>query len=124
MIFSFDGQTGFRNMGFIEGPLSRFDGLNLLVGTGWDLKQGKQKPLNQRKFIMLMRKALSFAKQNQVREFAIDFKQIKALAPKELTEPKVAEIIATAFLMVNYEHRSYKTAPADGFMQVEQVEVM
>jgi leucyl aminopeptidase len=110
-------------MGFIEGPLSRFDGLNLLVGTGSNPKEGRQKPLSQRKFIMLMRKALSFAKQNQVREFAVDFKQIKALAPKELPEPKVAEIIATAFEMTNYEHRSYKTAPAEAFVQVESVEV-
>jgi len=124
MEFSFDSQKGFRNLGFIEGPLSRFDGLNLLVGTGWDPKQGKQKPLNQRKFTMLMRKALSFAKQNQVREFAIDFKQIKSLAPKNLTEPKIAEIIATAFVMTNYEHRSYKTIPTEGFMMVEQIEVI
>jgi len=124
MEFSFDSQKGFRNLGFIEGPLSRFDGLNLLVGTGWDPKQGKQKPLNQRKFTTLMRKALSFAKQNQVREFAIDFKQIKSLAPKNLTEPKIAEIIATAFVMTNYEHRSYKTIPTEGFMMVEQIEVI
>jgi leucyl aminopeptidase len=123
MEFTFDGQKGFRNMGFIEGPLSRFDGLNLLVGTGWDPKLGKQKALTRRKFTMLMRKALSFAKQNQVREFAIDFKQIKALAPKEMSEPEVAETVATAFEMTNYEHRSYKTAPADGFMQVESIEV-
>jgi leucyl aminopeptidase len=123
MEFTFDAGRGYRNLGFIEGPLSRFDGLNLLVGTGWDLKQGKQKPLTQRKFTMLMRKALYFAKQNNVREFCIDFKNIKLLAPKELAEPKIAEIIATAFVMTNYEHRSYKTAPADGFMLVEQVEV-
>jgi leucyl aminopeptidase len=132
MEFTFDAQKGFRNLGFIEGPLSRFDGLNLLVGTGTPIdkaqgkgpKLGKQKPLNQRKFTMLMRKALNFAKQNHVREFAIDFKQIKTLAPKDLTEPNIAEIIATAFLMTNYEHRSYKTAPAEGFILVEQVEVI
>ncbi len=124
MEFTFDGQKGFRNMGFIEGPLSRFDGLNLLIGTGWDSKQGRQKPLTRRKFTMLMRKALSFAKQNHVREFAIDFKQVRALAPKEMSEPEVAETVATAFEMTNYEHRSYKTAPVEGFMLVEQVEVI
>lgn len=117
MEFSFEGQKGFRNLGFIEGPLSRFDGLNLVVGYG------DKKPLTARKFTMLMRKALSFAKQNHVREFAIDFKQIKALAPKSLTDAKVAEIVAVAFHMTNYEHRSYKSAPAEGFIVIDSVEV-
>jgi leucyl aminopeptidase len=117
MEFIFNGQKGFRNLGFIEGPLSRFDGLNLLVGYG------DKKSITERTFIMLMRKALSFAKQNHVREFAIDFKQIKTIAPKGMSEPKVAEVIAVAFGMTNYEHRSYKTAPTEGFKSVESVEV-
>lgn len=117
MEFTFEGKNTFRNMGFIEGPLCRFDGLNVLVGYG------PKKPLTARKFTILMRKAVQFAKQNRLKSFAVDFKQVRTFAPKIMHDADVAEAIAVAFMMANYEHNTYKTAPAEGFADIQTVEV-
>jgi len=114
-----------RKLGFIEGPLNRFDGLSLVIGySPVDSAQGKQpKALPRRKVIMLMRKAASFAKQNQVKAFQIDFKEIRALASKDISDADLGQLIAEAFVMVSYEPNTYKTPPKDGFIQIETVAV-
>jgi leucyl aminopeptidase len=106
-----------RPLRFIEGPLNRFDGASLLVGYG------SAKALPRRKAIMLMRKAASFAKQNQIKAFEIDFKEIRTLAAKDITDAELAELIAEAFMMVDYEHVAYKHAPKEGFMFINTVAV-
>lgn len=121
MQFSFDTkgetQAGYRPLRFIEGPLSRFDGLAMLVGYG------DKKILTPRKLIPLLRKALQFAKQNEARAISVDFKELRALAPKAISDAHLAQTIAEAFVMANYEHTAYKSAPKGGFKSVELVEV-
>jgi leucyl aminopeptidase len=125
MEFTFETQakdeislTTYRKLSFIEGPLNRFDGLSLVIGFG------DKKALPRRKVIMLMRKAASFAKQNQVKAFTIDFKEIRALAAKEITDADLAQLTAEAFQMVTYEPTTYKTPPKEGFTSIEVVSVL
>lgn len=120
MEFIFEGQEGqntLRTLRFIEGPLNRFDGLSLVVGYG------DKKALPRRKAVMLMRKAASFAKQNQIKAFEIDFKEVRTLASKELGDADLAQLIAEAFSMVDYEPTSYKTPPKEGFIKIETIAV-
>ena len=120
MEFIFEGpksQNTLRPLRFIEGPLNRFDGASLLVGYG------TAKALPRRKAIMLMRKAASFAKQNQIKAFEIDFKEIRTLAAKDISDAELAELIAEAFMMVDYEHVAYKHAPKEGFIFINTVAV-
>ncbi len=128
MEFIFEGQKSqntLRPLRFIEGPLNRFDGASLLIGYGpFDSAQGKQpKALPRRKAIMLMRKAASFAKQNQIKAFEIDFKEIRTLAAKDVSDTELAELVAEAFIMVNYEHIAYKHPPKEGFTFINTVAV-
>lgn len=112
-----DTQPGYRPLRFIEGPLSRFDGLSILVGYG------DKKALTQRKLTPLLRKAVQFAKQNEIKSFSIDYKELRALAPKAIGDAQLAQTIAEAFVMANYEHTAYKTAPKGGHKSVDVVEV-
>src|SRR5437868_1563692 len=103
MQFIYDGQNQARPLRFIEGPLSRFDGLALLIGYG------EKKALTRRRLIPLLRKALQFAKNNEVKAISLDFKELRALAPKAVKDTDLAQLCAEAFMMANYEHTAYKT---------------
>ena len=65
MQFVFEGTHEYRPLRFIEGPLSRFDGITMLVGYG------DKKNLTRRKLIPTLRKALQFARNNEAK--AISF---------------------------------------------------
>ncbi len=116
MQFTFTDQ-GYRPLRFIEGPLSRFDGLSMLVGMG------DKKTLTRRKLIVALRKALQFAKNNEVKAISIDFKELRLIAPKAISDADLAQLTAEAFVMANYEHNTYKTAPKGGFKRIDLVEV-
>ncbi len=117
MQFVFDGTNEFRPLRFIEGPLSRFDGLSMLAGYG------DKKPLTRRRLIVFLRKALRFARANEARAVSIDFKELRALAPKAIDDADLAQLCAEAFVMADYEHTAYKAAPKGGFLSVDTVEV-
>lgn len=116
MQFVFDTDAGYRPLRFIEGPLSRFDSLTMLVGYG------EKKSLTQRKLIPLLRRALQFAKTNEAKNIAIDFKELRALAPKTISDADLAQMTAEAFAMADYEHDTYKTAKAA--KRVDEVRVL
>lgn len=117
MQFIFEDQAGYRPLRFIEGPLSRFDGLSILIGYG------DKKALTQRKLIPLLRRAVQFAKQNEVKAFSLDFKELRSFAPKAIDDARLAQLMAEAFVMANYEHTSYKSAPKDGFKTISTVAI-
>lgn len=94
---------------FIDGPLSRFDGKALSVGIA------AKAPLPRRKFVLLMRKAVHLAKQNRAGIIAIDFKDLKKLAPKDFSNFEVGKVTGSAFVMADYEHTTYKKAPKEGW---------
>ena len=102
---------------FIEGSLGLFDGKVLSVAYG------TTKPLSRRKFVLAMRKAIHSAKANRVKKAALAWKDIRALAPKEMTDYDIGRVVASAFLMADYEHNTYKTKPKDGWNLVDSVAV-
>jgi leucyl aminopeptidase len=102
---------------FGEGSQSRFDGKEILVGYG------EQKTLTKRKFIILMRKVISLAKQNKASSIAVDYGDIKAFAPKDMSDFEVGEVAGTGFFMANYEFTKYKTLPKEGFPEVKVVAI-
>lgn len=97
----------------IEGSLNRFDGKTLFIGYG------KEKPLSRRKFVLFTRKIVALARQNRLRTITVDFKDLQALAPKDLSDHEIAKIAGTSFVMANYEHTTYKRKPKDGFSSVD-----
>ncbi|MEI6863937.1 MAG: leucyl aminopeptidase family protein [Candidatus Adlerbacteria bacterium] len=100
---------------FIEGSLNRFDGKILSIGYG------KEKNLNRRKFVLFTRKVVAVAKQNRIKSIAVDFKDLKSLAPKEFSDKEVGKVSAISFVMAGYEHNTYKRTPKDGFASVDVV---
>ena len=103
---------------FVEGSLGRFDGKVLSVAYG------EKKPLNRRKFVLLMRKVVAQAKQNRIKSLVIDYKDIKGFAPKDMGDYEAGRVAGTAFVMADYEHVSYKTKPKDGWNFVEVVAIL
>ncbi len=118
MKFQPKAERGAVAIEFIKGTLSRFDGTTLSVPFG------ETKPLSRRKFVLQMRKVIALAKQNKIKSIAVDFKDIKALAPKEFTDNEVGKITAIAFVMAGYEHTTYKTRAKDAYAGVEVVAVL
>jgi leucyl aminopeptidase len=109
--------SGAAKIRFIEGSLGLFDGKTLSVAYG------DTKPLTCRKFVLAMRKVVHFAKQNRVKKIAVAWKDIRALAPKEMTDLEAARIVASAFVMANYEHNTYKTKPKEGWGTLDSAAV-
>lgn len=112
---------------FVEGKIGRFTGkvLEVPTGKGETLKQGSYKvsPCNRRKLVILMRKVVSLAKQNRIKTLNINWKDIRALAPKGLDNAALGQLAGTAFVMADYEHTFYKSKPKEGFASVETVAV-
>jgi len=102
---------------FIEGGLSLFDGKAIQLAIG------DTKPLTRRKFVLAMRKAVHFAKANRVKKLAMAWKDIRALAPKDMSDRDAAQVAASAFVMADYEHNTYKTKPKDGWSVVDSVAI-
>jgi len=117
MQFVFEGTHEYRPLRFIEGPLSRFDGITMLVGYG------DKKNLTRRKLIPTLRKALQFARNNEAKAISIDFKELRAMSPKAVSDTDLAQLCAEAFVMANYEYTAHKTAPKNGFKSIDIVEV-
>lgn len=102
----------------IEGSLNRFDGKTLSIGYGNPPAGGR---LNRRKYVLFTRKIVSLAKQNRLKTISVDFKNLKALAPKDCLDAEAAQIATTSFVMANYEHNTYKRTPKNGFASVEVI---
>src|SRR3989344_3541637 len=112
---------------FVEGKIGRFTGkvLEVPTGQGETLKYGSSKvsPLNRRKLVILMRKVISLAKQNRIKALDINWKDVRALAPKNLDNAALGQLAGSAFVMAGYEHNTYKQKPKEGFASVEVVAV-
>ncbi len=98
----------------ISGSLSHFTGEELFVATGQVVSKEtdsktKEPLLSRRKMVILMRKVVALAKQNKIKEFAVEWKDIRKVADKKLEDFDLGNLVATAFVMANYEHNTYKT---------------
>ncbi|HVY72951.1 MAG TPA: leucyl aminopeptidase [Candidatus Paceibacterota bacterium] len=108
-------EKGAVTVDFTEGSLTRFDEKTLSIGYG------SRKELSYRKFVLFTRKVVNVAKQNRIKALNVDFKSLKALAPKDFSDAEVAKVAVTSFVMADYEHNTYKRAPKEGFASVELV---
>src|SRR3989344_1195635 len=125
MKFQPKAERGAVKIRLIPGSLCRFDGKTLSVAYGdpsTPLRASKGR-LTRRKFVLAMRKVIALAKQNKIKSISINFKDIKALAPKNFSDNDVGKATATAFVMAGYEHTTYKTKPKEGFSTVEVVAI-
>lgn len=105
--FKAEAGEGAIKIRLIEGSLSRFTGEELYVATG---QQKKVSPfLSRRKVVILMRKIVSLAKQNKVKEFVVEWKDIRRVAEKKISDFDLGQIAAVAFVMANYEYDTLKT---------------
>ena len=112
----------------ISGSLSHFTGEELFVATGHAISKEtasktKEPLLSRRKMVILTRKVVALAKQNKIKEFEVEWKDIRKLADKKIDDAELGTLVATAFLMANYEHTSYKTV-TKSFVGVEAVAVL
>jgi len=103
---------------FISGRSCTFDGKALQIAAG------EKRPLTRRKFTVLMRKVVVRAKHYKLKNLFVSWKELRALAPEEMSDNAVAQTAGVAFAMANYEHTTYKTAPKDGWNTVESVAVL
>lgn len=117
MKFQPKAERGFVKVKFIKGALNRFDGKLLSVGYG------DAKPLTRRKFVIFARKVVATAKENKIPTIVIDFKDLRPLAPKNLSDNEAGKVTATAFVMANYEHSIYKTKEKGAYAGVVAVAV-
>ena len=72
---------------------------------------------------MVMRKVVAMAKANKVKSIAVNYADLKALAPKNMGDYEAGRVAGTAFAMAGYEHNTYKTKPKEGWGLVETVAI-
>jgi leucyl aminopeptidase len=115
---------------FVEGSVSTYTGTELQVAVG------TVQPLNRRKFVLLMRKVVSLAKQYRLPALALSYKDLRALAeqPQQgsdgpqlghfgMDDFTLGQVAGTSFVMADYEHNTYKTPPKDGFFKVTSIAI-
>src|SRR3989344_1134123 len=125
MKFQSKARNGAVVVRFVEGSLGRFSAKGGSA-SGGDILQvayGDTKPLNRRKFVLLMRKVVAQAKQHRIKSLVVEYADIKSFAPKDMGDYEVGRVAGTAFVMADYEHVSYKTKPKEGWNFVEVVAV-
>jgi hypothetical protein len=83
---------------------------------------GKPDKLNRRKFILLCRQVVTLAKTHKIKELNIQFSDFKFESLK-IPETEMAEIMATAFEMANFEFTELKTPPKEGGNFVEVIRI-
>ncbi|MCX6702944.1 MAG: leucyl aminopeptidase family protein [Candidatus Wolfebacteria bacterium] len=96
----------------------------LLADGGKSLKigLGDYKDLNRRKLVITSRQIVSLAKTNKIKKLSLEFSDF--LIPNlKMKGSEIAGVMATNFLMANFEFVKYKTAPKEGWNFVEEVEI-
>lgn len=104
---------------FIPGANSRFiekDGAETL-----QIGFGAKKSLTQRKATIFLRKIIVLAKQNKLKNVAINWKELRALVSKEISDKKLGEVATVAFGMADFDFNVYKKEPEGGFDTVEDI---
>jgi leucyl aminopeptidase len=93
-------------------------------GTEWlELGVGKAKDLTNRKYTILIRSIVQAAKQQSARKIAVSFKATPTLWENVsfASEERGAQLFAESVVMANFEFRSFKTKPKEGWKDVEEI---
>lgn len=90
-----------------------------------ELGAGKERDMDRRKFITLCRGVVSAAKQFKTKKIALQFdanaEPFKTLRARGCAEEELARIAAENLEMANYEFRTFKTKPKEGWSEVEEI---
>ena len=81
-------------------------------------KENKKNPL--RKIIISMRRIISLAKKEKIKEIAVNLEDFTPAGAKESGLIETAELLATQFELANFEFNNYKTTPKGGWNYVER----
>lgn len=83
-----------------------------------EIGSGKASEMSNRKFIILVRSVVPFAKQHKVKRIAIDIQD--TLASMSSTE-RAYQTFAENVEMANFQFRTFKTRPKDGWNDLEEI---
>ncbi|MDP3402414.1 MAG: hypothetical protein Q8S35_00455, partial [bacterium] len=114
---------GYLRVRFIEEP----KGTKRFVredGAEWlELGIGKAKDLTNRKFTILIRSMVQAAKQQNARKVAVTFTATPKLWENLSfsSEELRGQVFAENVVMANFEFRTFKTKPKDGWKDVEEI---
>lgn len=106
----------------ISGSISKFvekDGVQEL-----HIGYGAKKSIGQRKATLFLRKIIVVGKQYKLKNITLEWKELRSLVAKDVTDKKLGEIAAIAFEMANFEFNVYKKEPEGGFDSVEDISLV
>jgi len=89
-----------------------------------ELGIGKERGLNRRKLVILLRKIVSTAKQHKQTAISVSWSELTGVAAPDIDQAWLAATASCAFEMANFEFNQYKTPPCEGWSSVESVEVV
>lgn len=83
---------------------------------------GEREKINNRKFILLARKIIVFAKSHKIKKISLNYADFQF--PKTgFSEKEMAEVFATNLEMANYEFIKYRSKPKEGWNFIDEVAI-
>jgi len=112
---------GYVRVRLVEEPkgmrrLVREDGIEWL-----ELGTGTRSEMTRRRFVVLVRAVVQAAKQHKARKIALQIDRAPFPQLDTLPLPEFGSLIAQNLEMANFEFRTYKTRPKDGWSSIEEV---
>lgn len=92
------------------------------VGEIDEKKSTEQQKLSLKELGLKIREVVQIAKKNKVKEFSIDFGSLM-ISCKKCAASALLETTATNLLLADYDFRTYKKAPKEGWNDIERVVV-
>jgi len=89
--------------------------------TVLEIGAGPWKDITQRKFITLCRAIVRYAKQQKIKKIAIELSRSPFLELHAIPLPRLGSLIAESFEMADFEFRTFKTPPPEGWDDIEEV---
>jgi leucyl aminopeptidase len=131
MKFQPKAEKGAVRVRFVDGSLTKFveNSGQEEIRLGTELAVGQvPHTMTRRTLVLLLRKAVSTAKQYKQRSLLIEWDEMRALVSETdprhgLSDLELGELAGTAFEMANYEHTTYKQSPKEGFASVQAVTI-
>lgn len=117
-----EASQGSTQIHLISGSISKFVEVNGVAEL--HIGYGAKKPLTQRKITTFLRKIVVLAKQHKIKTITLDWKELRKIADKNISDKKLAEIAAVAWSMANFDFTVYKKEPEGGFESVEEITVL
>ncbi len=88
----------------------------LEIGTG-----KKWREINRRRFIILCRRIIEAARQQKLKKIALQMSNSPFPELRDIHLPELASLIGQNLEMANFEFRTFKTPPKEGWHDVEEV---